>query len=270
MRTIAHISDLHFGRHSNDVAEALLTSINLNRPDLVVISGDFTQRARRAEFEEARRFLKRFLQPKLVVPGNHDVPLYNFFRRFLGPFTRYDSYIGAVGHLDNFFRDEEIAVLGINTARRLMGKNGRISLDQMAKIGSVYRDVPTGIFKVLVTHHPVAIPGGEAPLKLAGRSVPALKVIADAGVHLLLSGHHHRALSGGVIEVGYGGSILVVHAGTAISTRVRGVEGNTYNLIRTDKERVSVRVMEWLADRGFYESRGVAFVLEDCRWRPLA
>lgn len=93
MRTIAQMSDLHFGRHDPTVMEDLLTSVNDNRPDLVALSGDFTQRARHAEFAEARRFLDRISQPKLVVPGNHDVPLYNMFARFLAPFAKYDHYV---------------------------------------------------------------------------------------------------------------------------------------------------------------------------------
>jgi hypothetical protein len=98
MRTIAQMSDLHFGRHDLTVMEDLLTSVNDNRPDLVALSGDFTQRARHAEFAEARRFLDRISQPKLLVPGNHDVPLYNMFARFLTPFARYDHYVLPVGH----------------------------------------------------------------------------------------------------------------------------------------------------------------------------
>jgi 3',5'-cyclic AMP phosphodiesterase CpdA len=269
VRTIAQISDLHFGRHSLNVAEDLLTSVNHNRPDLVALSGDFTQRARHAEFAEARRFLDRILQPKLVVPGNHDVPLYNVFDRFLTPFAKYDRYVTPVGHPASFFRDDELAVLGLNTARRFARKNGRISLEQIAHIGRVFRDVPQEIFKALVTHHPLAIPSGEAPLELAGRSRLALEAITDAGVHLLLSGHHHRALSGRMTEIGGGGSVLVLHAGTAISTRIRGFEGNTYNLIHITEERVSLRVMEWTAGHGFHENRVVSYVFQGRRWRPV-
>lgn len=269
MRTIAHISDLHFGRHSLNVAEDLLTSVNHNRPDLVALSGDFTQRARHTEFTEARRFLDGISQPKLVVPGNHDVPLYNVFDRFLTPFAKYDHYITPVGKPASFFRDEELAVLALNTARRFARKNGRISLEQIAHIGRVFRDVPQEIFKALVTHHPLGIPSGEAPLELAGRSRLAMEAIADAGVHLLLSGHHHRALSGGMTAIGGRGSILVVHAGTAVSTRLRGGEGNTYNLIRITKERVSIRIMEWRAGNGFHENRILSYAFQERRWRPI-
>src|SRR4029450_10036996 len=102
MRTIVQLSDLHFGRHSHNIVEDLLTSVNEHRPDLVVFSGDFTQRARPEEFAEARRFLDRIPKPKWVVPGNHDVPLYNVLARFLDPFKRYDHYIAPIGHPSSF------------------------------------------------------------------------------------------------------------------------------------------------------------------------
>jgi 3',5'-cyclic AMP phosphodiesterase CpdA len=267
MRTIAQISDLHFGRHSHSAAENLLASVSEHNPNLVVISGDFTQRARHGEFLEARRFLDRISQPKLVVPGNHDMPLYNLFDRFLFPFSKYNQYVAPVGHKAGFFRDEEIAVLGLNTARRLTGKNGRISLEQIAQIASVFREVPADVFKAIVTHHPLGIPRGEPSLDLAGRSRLALATIIDAGVHMLLSGHHHRAVSGAITEIAGGGSILIVHAGTAISTRVRGVEGNTYNLIRIADERVSISVLDWVDDQRFREKLKVSYTLQGQTWR---
>ena len=239
MRTIAQISDLHFGRHSHEVAEDLLASVNQNRPHLVAISGDFTQRARHAEFAEARRFLARIAQPILLIPGNHDVPFYNLVARFLTPFGKYNHYLAPAGLPSAFFHDHKLAVLGLNTARSFTRKNGRVSIDQIAQIGRVFRDLPREIFKVLVTHHPLGLPTGASSLELAGRSRLALAAIAEAGIQLLLSGHHHRALTGELAtEVGGDGSILIVHAGTAISPRIRGAEGNSYNVIDIDGDQV--------------------------------
>ena len=269
MRTVAHISDLHFGRHSPTIVEDLLQSVHANRPDLVALSGDFTQRARRAEFAQAVRFLNRIPQPKLVVPGNHDVPLYNLFHRFFSPFAKYERYVTPLGHAGGLFRDDEIAVLGLNTARRLTGKHGRISHEQIAQIGRVFREVPGEVFKAVVTHHPLGMPTGETPLDLAGRSLLALKAIADARVHLLLSGHHHRALSGSMTEISGAGSVLILHAGTAVSTRLRGGEANSYNLVEIAPERASIRVMAWRAGHGFEQSRSMAYRFEGGRWRSV-
>jgi 3',5'-cyclic AMP phosphodiesterase CpdA len=268
MRTIAQISDLHFGRHSTTAAEDLLASLAANAPDLVVISGDFTQRARRAEFIQARHFLNRIPQPKLVVPGNHDMPLYDLLGRFMTPFAKYHHYVSPVGLQGDLFRDEEIAVLGLNTARRFTRKSGRISMEQIAQIRRTFSDAPPEVFKALATHHPLGFPSGERPLQLAGRSAPALEAIAAAGVHLLMSGHHHRALSGDRdIGIGAKGSVLILHAGTAISTRVRGSEGNSYNLIRVAGARLSISVMTRIAGGGFCEGRSVSFELQQGRWQ---
>src|SRR5687767_83793 len=128
MTTIAHLSDLHFGRHDPVLADVLVTQLGKTRPDLIVISGDLTQRARRSQFAAARDFLRRLPGPVLIVPGNHDVPLYDVMRRFLQPLGRYRRYICA--DLEPFFCDSQIAVLGINTARSATFSNGRISYEQ--------------------------------------------------------------------------------------------------------------------------------------------
>ena len=270
MRTIAQISDLHFGRHSAAVAEDLLASLRAGDPDLVVITGDFTQRARRAEFIQARHFLNQIAQPKLVVPGNHDMPLYDLFRRFMTPLAKYHRYISPVGLTGDLFRDEEIAVLGLNTARRFTHKSGRISKEQISQIRRTFSDTPREVFKALATHHPLGFPRGERSLELAGRSAPALEAIAAVGVHLLMSGHHHRALSGDrEIGIRAKGSVLILHAGTAISTRARGTEGNSYNLIQITGDRLSVSVMARFADRGFCEARVFSFQLQEGRWQSV-
>jgi 3',5'-cyclic AMP phosphodiesterase CpdA len=266
MRTVAHISDLHFGRHDHDMMQDLLASIERSSPDLVVISGDFTQRARRVEFAEARRFLDRIGFPKLVTPGNHDVPLYNLFSRYLRPFRKYDRYIAPLDQPLSFFQDDELAVLGLNTARAFTRKNGRLSQTQITSIQRVFASVPRQATKVIATHHPLAVPDRADSLELAGRALAALKGIANAGVHLLLSGHHHRALSGPVTELSGAGSTLIVHAGTAISTRTRGTAGNSYNLIRIDYGQISVLVMEWVKGQGFGEARIASYDFDGNRW----
>jgi 3',5'-cyclic AMP phosphodiesterase CpdA len=249
MRTIAHISDLHFGRHDPRKVDGLLKSLAANAPDLVAVSGDLTQRARRREFAQARHFLDSIARPIVVVPGNHDVPLYDVRRRLFKPFAKYHHYITPAGPEDCYFADEEMAALGLNTARPSNWKGGRVSWDQMAHIRRIFGQLPGGIWKVLITHHPVASPHGEARVELAGRSVMALRSIHDAGVHLLLSGHHHRGISGeSTAELLCNGGVLVVHAGTAVSERTRGHDGNSYNLIRLEPGRIAVTIMEWRHD----------------------
>lgn len=125
------------------------------------------------------------------VPGNHDVPLYDVLRRFLSPLTRYKRFIDDV--LCPYHELPGLAVLGINTARSLTLSEGRISHEQMDFIRETFSRVDPAAMKVLVTHHPLlAFPVGEELTSAAGRSERALDVAAEAGVDLLLAGHHHR------------------------------------------------------------------------------
>src|SRR5207244_6632903 len=158
VRTIAHVSDLHFGREDPRVVEAVLEDLAAARPDLVVVSGDLTQRARRRQFQAARAFLDRFPAPVLVVPGNHDIPLFDLARRFFRPLGRYRSLVTA--DLAPLFHDDEVAVLGVNTARSNVWKSGRLSLDQIDGIRARLSPLPPRVFKVLVTHHPFVPPPG--------------------------------------------------------------------------------------------------------------
>jgi 3',5'-cyclic AMP phosphodiesterase CpdA len=266
MHIIAQISDLHFGRHDPVVCQALLASLNEQAPHLVAISGDLTQRARTREFIAARRFLDQIAAPKLIVPGNHDIPLYNVIGRLFAPLAKYHRLAAPAGLPDNLYADGEIAVLGISTVRRLTGKHGRISQAQIARIRRVFEAVPPRAFKVLVTHHPLGVTSGGASLTLAGRSALALEAISAAGVHLLLSGHHHRT-SHGVIdaEMTADSSVLIVHAGTAMSTRIRQ-EPNSYNLIGIYGSRISVTVMEWLPP-AFRSTAAASYALSDGHWQ---
>ena len=124
MRTIIHLSDLHFGRVDQTLLGPLRDLIHSIAPNVVVISGDLTQRAKSEQFEEARAFLDTLPGPQIVVPGNHDISLYNVFRRFVKPLARYKRYI--TDELEPVFIDDEIAVVGVNTARSLTIKDGRI------------------------------------------------------------------------------------------------------------------------------------------------
>lgn len=268
MRLIAHLSDLHFGRHDATVAEALIASVRKASPHLVVVSGDLTQRGRAAQFAAARAFLLRLPAPLLVVPGNHDIPLYDVARRFLNPLGRYKRFVGA--EHDAFFADEELAVLGLNTARSMAFSNGRISHAQARAIHATFSRVPAERVKILVLHHPLA-PLPDAPgLPIVGRAAMALEAAAAAGVRLVLAGHHHRASSCDLAghHLFLGRSVLSFQAGTAISVRRRG-EPNSYNLLRVERDRVDCKVQSWRAYR-FETAETAEYLLAGGRWIPGA
>lgn len=252
MKKIAHISDLHFGTEDPFVATGLLRDLEDFQPDLVAVSGDLTQRARSSEFAAARDYLAQIAAPKVIVPGNHDIPLYNVLRRWLAPLKNYHETISRDMH--PLYQDEEIAVAGINTARSSTWKEGRVSHAQIAHLQTQFRDVPAHLAKVLVCHHPFIPPEHDPEAAVVGRVRQTLKMLAGIGCGLILSGHLHRVSSGDArpyhIEIAR--SILVFQAGTAISHRRRD-EANAYNRIELSAEQLKLEVRMW--DGHVFENR---------------
>lgn len=266
MRTLVHLSDLHFGRTDPALIEPLLATVSASAPDVVVVSGDLTQRARAAEFRDARAFLDRLPQPQIVVPGNHDVPLYRVWERFLSPLGKYRRWIEP--DLEPTFVDAEIAVIGVNTARSLTFKNGRINEEQLGSIHARLDPLPEAIVKVVVTHHPFDLPDGPGNDALVGRANAAMKVFAECGVDLMLAGHFHTSQAGETSarhEIpGY--AALVVQAGTATSTRGRG-EQNSFNVLRVESDRVVVERQVWQPERCVFAlERSERFTRDGARW----
>ncbi len=243
MRLLVHLSDLHFGRVNPEILEPLGHFVRKLQPDLVAVSGDLTQRARTHEYLAAREFLATLPGPQIVVPGNHDVPLHNPFRRFFRGLTRYQHYITR--DLQPTFIDDELAVVGVNTARAFTWKDGRINRRQLAQLRATLETVGPRHTRVLVTHHPFDLPGGASG-EVVGRSRLAIKTLADCRVDLLLAGHFHIA------DIGYtakrynveGYSALIVSSGTSTSTRGRG-QPNSFNLLRIEHPAVTIERYVW-------------------------
>ena len=268
MARLVHLSDLHFGAHDVALVTAVEQSIDALKPDLVVISGDFTQRARTEQFREACTFLEKLRESGhevLGVPGNHDVPLYDVLRRFLSPLTRYRRYIDET--LCPFIELPGVAVLGINTARSLTFKDGRISKEQVQFIRDIFSRTDPEVTRVLVTHHPLfAVQVGQEVERAVGRQELALDAIEEAGVDLLLAGHAHHASTHDASDlVTRSGGALVIQAGTATSTRVREQE-QSFNTIDIDGSRVTVTVNAWTGDR-FKAADAQPYQYQDGRWR---
>lgn len=268
MTRLAHLSDLHFGTEDGEIVEGLLTDLAVLEPTLVVVSGDLTQRARRNEFVAARAFLDRIHSPKLVVPGNHDIPLYNLVSRFARPFARFQRYIAE--EVEPFFLTDTLAVLGVNTARSDQWKEGRVSLGQIEGIQRRMRAIPSHVFKVLVTHHPFLPPPGNASSPVLGRAEAALHAAEAGGVDLMLAGHLHVVYSGDVRAhfLSLRRSMVVAQAGTATSRRVRN-EANSYNVIDADPTRLSIALRVWQGSK-FEQTRSDEYVKRAGQWATSA
>lgn len=251
MARIAHLSDLHFGREDPRIVDATIEWLSAHRPDLVVISGDFTQRARVAQFRAAAAYLERLRAAGLrvlAIPGNHDVPLYDVIRRFAAPLDRYRRYIAT--ELCPWYEDDAVAVLGINTARSLTIKDGRINRDQMRMVRSRFAGVAPSKTRLLVTHHPLfAMPIGEGGelSEAVGRHDDAVKAVSQAGIHIALAGHFHRTYAEAAQKmVEDAGGALVIQAGTATSTRLRNDEPQSFNWLHVRRnDEIELQVIVW-------------------------
>jgi 3',5'-cyclic AMP phosphodiesterase CpdA len=238
------LSDLHFGRVDPALLDPLRERVEQIDPSVVVVSGDLTQRAKSEQFEQARAWLDTLPGPQIIVPGNHDISLYNVFRRFLAPLDRYKRYITE--DLSPCYIDEEIAVLGVNTARSLTFKDGRVNHEQVESIKATLDKLDPDITRVVVTHHPFDLPDGGKEEDLVDRAQMAMQTFAECGVDLLMAGHLHQSHAGNT-QARYKISeyaALVVQAGTATSTRERG-EVNSFNAIRIEPRRIEVDRYGW-------------------------
>ncbi len=244
MRRIIHLSDVHFGAIDPGTIVPLIDKVRDLAPHVVVVSGDLTQRARVRQFKEAKEFLDRLPHPQIVVPGNHDIPAYNLIARFFYPLANYRRYISD--DLAPTFFDDELAIVGLNSARSNVIERGRISEEQIEEVRSKLCEVDEDKLKVVVTHHPFVLPEHSHHKDVIGRADVAVPAIESCGGDVLMSGHLHVShieTTARRYELSSGGNALVVQAGTATSTRVRG-EPHSFNLLEFERPRLAVTRLE--------------------------
>lgn len=261
---ILHLSDLHFGHHDERLASGLAADITAQHPDLVVISGDFTQVGSSEEFVVAEKFLDTLTVPFFAVPGNHDVPARNLWRRFFDPYGLYRRYIDD--ELEPFMQMDGVAIAGIKTSRRMRlemnWSHGAINRDQLADLEARFAKAAHDAIRIVVAHHPLLQPEGPVttPMRLVDRADMALETFARLGVRLVLSGHFHlsyvrRHEHLGEVKQGTPkgpreaavAPILVAQASSTISTRLRG-EPNAYNLVDIAEGKIMITVREWIGE----------------------
>jgi len=231
---IIHLSDLHFGTQRPLVLQKLQAALSAIQPDLVVVSGDLTQRALEDEFMQARAFLDALNVPFLAVPGNHDIPTYNLFSRFFTPYKQYKNHID--GDLCPVYQTNEALIVGLNSTRPAVPHwnwaNGAVSAAQCERLKQVFADHPPAYWNICVLHHPLCFDVAQTPLnvKVFGRT-RALQALAHVRADIVLTGHtHHAGITLQQSGVSPGDKIIHVGASTALSSRVR-TQSNGFNLI---------------------------------------
>ncbi|NJL29707.1 MAG: metallophosphoesterase [Thermoanaerobaculia bacterium] len=258
MRRIVHISDVHFGpHHLPQVAAGVLALIRDERPDLVALSGDLTQRAKPHQFRAARGFAESIPAPVVVVPGNHDVPLYRFWERVFSPFGAYRKHFSH--QLEPFFHDDEMLVMGVNTAFNWTLTDGRITRRQQRLLTELCARMPRHLARIVVLHHPlIKLPTKH---KVIAGARPALELFGRLGVELVLAGHVHQThLSFARPAVTEATTpIAIAHAGTATSDRGRGSEHkhNTLNVITLNQRAITIAQFGWDAAAGRFTERSL-------------
>lgn len=270
MTVLLHISDLHFGTEQEHVVDALLALVAQVEPALVVVSGDISQRARRRQFDAAHRFMQRLgATPSLVIPGNHDIPLYNVVGRALRPYAGYRRVFGD--NLEPVFESESLLVIGLNTTRARRHKDGEVSATQIERVAAMLERAPDRQLRVIVTHQPlVAFHAGESRNLLHGREGALLRWL-DAGVDITLGGHLHWPYA--VPLDAARPSSWAVQAGTSLSSRVRHGAPNSANVIRWKprpllaSEETNVRRV--ILERWDYDDHTASFQCIDERSLPL-
>ncbi|MBN8185086.1 metallophosphoesterase [Salipiger thiooxidans] len=260
MTRIAHISDLHFGRTDVELLNPLLAAVNGARPDLVAVTGDFTQRARVSQYREARAFLDRLEAPWMAVPGNHDVSLDNLWMRFIRPYKRYREHI--CNDLFPTFRGAGIVAVGLNTVDRYRWQRGKVRWFQLRQACRIFGESEGT--KLVLAHHPFEQDADVKKSLMRGAN-KAIEQLSDCGAHIVLSGHLHRWRAEPFLSRKNRSQVLQVHVGTGLSTRLRGQE-NDFALLDVAEDEVAVTRM--IARDGAFAEAGVRrFVYGDEGWK---
>jgi 3',5'-cyclic AMP phosphodiesterase CpdA len=268
VRTILHVSDVHFGPpHLPRLSEGVIDLVEERRPDLVVVSGDLTQRALPEQFRQARAWVDRIPAPTLVVPGNHDIPfhkpLFRLWRRFLEPFGEYKRHFSP--DLEPVYSDPELVVAGVNTAHGWTIKDGTLRRRRLREVAEIFRHAPPAAYRVVVAHHQLVPAPGFGSQTVSRNAEEAITVFARSGVGLVLSGHLHQGYvaSSEAFYPQAGAPVLLLHSGTSTSSRGRAHERerNTCNWIKIDAGSVTISALLWQPVPG-------AFVIQSRHWYP--
>lgn len=233
MNVLLQISDPHFGTERPQILQALCELVRQQQPGVLVLSGDITQRARRVQFDAAQRFVRELAIPQvLALPGNHDIPLFNLWRRLFDP---YAGFRRAFGHqLEPVLDTPDLLAIAVKTTRRRRHCDGEVSPAQVERVASRLRQAQPRQLRVVVTHQPVDVPRAQDEHDLLHGHAEAAQTWVEAGADLLMGGHIHLPFVRPLQQrfAALKRRAWCVQAGTAVSARVRAEAPNSVNLLR--------------------------------------
>lgn len=255
--TLMHVSDLHAGRPFNArLAVQLVEEAHALRPDLLVVSGDFVQRADfQPQWRTIQALLRALPEPLLLVPGNHDVPIFHVFQRLFRPLAIYKR--GISPEINPVFARPGLLVVGGNSAHGLTIDGGYVNAAQRKIMAQLFAQQPAGTCKVAVLHHHLISPAGHHSRKPIRNTEQVLDMLEAAGVDLLLCGHLHRSYVGTTLDLraSMQHGTIICQSGTTTSRRGKGAEQgkNSYNVIRISDTHIRIQQHLYLTERGRYE-----------------
>lgn len=251
MAAIIQISDTHFGTEQPPVVDALVNMVRAQNPELVVLSGDITQRARAGQFHAARQFADRLHARNLLsIPGNHDIPLLDLATRIFRPYAKYQRQFGD--DLEPVYESESLLVITLKTTRRYRHVDGEISQTQIDRVAALLKAAKPEKLRLVVTHQPVCVTRPQDEENLLHGHEAAVRAWSAAGADIIMGGHIHLPYVCALHEsfTGLPQKTWAVQAGTAVSSRIRHEAGNSVNLIRyegpqNDSEPDVIKVEQW-------------------------
>lgn len=258
MTLVLQVSDPHFGTERAPVVDALRRLVQQQQPDLLLVSGDITQRATRAQFTAAREFIDSLQVPAVLsIPGNHDIPLINLVARFCRPYARYRAAFGTA--LEGEYENADVLVLTLNSTRRYRHIDGELSAGQIERVAARLRQAPANCWRIVVTHQPLAVSRTEDSKDLLHGRERALHSWAAAGADVVMGGHIHLpyVLAMHQLMPALPAPLWVVQAGTALSSRVRVGAPNSVNLLRIEAGGSAPRTLR--VERWDYSASGLCF-----------
>lgn len=266
MTLIAHLSDLHFGTTDPKALAGISTALDSINPDLIVITGDFTQAGRRSEFVQAEAFLRTLKTPVLAVPGNHDAPVYNLVMRFARPWARFEKHIGTL--TATWVETDDVIILGLNSARRaaprLNWSFGKIRSRDILGVKKVAANISREKPVFVAAHHPFEVGLGKAGSEAVARADEALSAFVESGVSAVMTGHVHATSVKPLANVP---EILSIQAGSAISTRQRNEDASFLVLNVSARPVLSVQATRFAIDEGSFRAADqLDFIAKQKRW----